>query len=109
MIDVVKVSKTFAWRGSVAIDTTYIKESSLLVKRPGYGAYDYDYQFTGSTANPDWSMRSFSWHLADDAENNQVTIAFPAYRQGNSGQRGGHLSVRCIAFPQDDDIAAVTK
>lgn len=109
MIDVVKVSKTFAWKGSVAIDTTYIKESSLLVKRPGYGAYDYDYQFTGSTANPDWSMRSFSWHLADDAENNQVTIAFPAYRQGNSGQRGGHLSVRCIAFPQDADIAAVTK
>jgi len=109
-LDVVKVSKTFAWRGSIAIDTTYLRESSLLVKRPGYGSYTYDYEFTGSTANPEWSMRSFSWHLSDDAEKNQVTIAFPAYYHTNSNAewQGGHLTVRCIAFPQGADIAAVT-
>lgn len=110
-LDVVKVSKTFAWRGSIAIDTTYLRESSLLVKRPGYGAYTYDYEFTGDTQNPEWSMRSFSWHLPDDAEKNQVTIAFPAYYRTNANAewQGGHLTVRCIAFPQDADIAAVTK
>lgn len=110
-LDVVKVSKTFAWRGSIAIDTTYLRESSLLVKRPGYGAYTYDYEFAGDTQNPEWSMRSFSWHLPDDAEKNQVTIAFPAYYHTNANAewQGGHLTVRCIAFPQDADIAAVTK
>lgn len=110
-LDVVTVSKTFAWRGSVAIDTTYLRDSSLLIKRPGYRAYDYDYQFGVDTANPGWSMRSFSCHLPDDAENNQVTIAFPAYYNNNPNEewQGGHLTVRCIAFPQDDDIAAVTK
>lgn len=110
-LDVVTVSKTFAWRGSVAIDTTYLRDSSLLTKRPGYRAYDYDYQFGVDTANPGWSMRSFSCHLPDDAENNQVTIAFPAYYNNNPNEewQGGHLTVRCIAFPQDDDIAAVTK
>lgn len=110
-LDVVKVSKTFAWRGSVAIDIAYLRGSSLLIKRPGYGAYDYDYQFGSDTANPGWSMRSFSCHLTDDAENNQVTIALPAYYNNNPNEewQGGHLTVRCIAFPQDADIAAVTK
>ena len=107
--DVVTVSKTSAWKGSVAIDLAYLRESSLLIRRPGYG-YQFDYAFTESTQNSDWSMRTFSCHLSDDAENNQVTIAIPPYdRRGDDYWKGGYLTVRCIAFPQDADINVVTE